>query len=86
MQKMLSPQNIGGTVKMFIAMGSREVVEQFLEQADLAVDGAEFLACAIMTGHTSMVELFLNKGVKTEVTPRSVSAMPSHPDWAETYR
>jgi hypothetical protein len=44
MQKMLSPQNIGGTVKMFIAMGSKEVVEQFLEQADLAVDGAEFLA------------------------------------------
>jgi hypothetical protein len=29
---------------MFIGLGSKELVEQFTEQADLAADGAEFLA------------------------------------------
>jgi hypothetical protein len=44
MQKMLNPQNIANTVRMFIGIGSKELVEQFIEQADLAADGAEFLA------------------------------------------
>ena len=49
MQKMLNPQNIANTVRMFIGLGSKELVEQFTEQADLAADGAEFLAVSYKT-------------------------------------
>jgi hypothetical protein len=45
---MLNPKNIGNTVRMFIGLGSKEVVEQFLEQANLATDGAEFLAVSLI--------------------------------------
>lgn len=44
MQQMLNPKNIGNTIRTFIGLGSKDVVEQFLEQADLTADGAEFLA------------------------------------------
>jgi hypothetical protein len=41
---MLAPKNIANTIRMFIPMGSKELIEGFVEQADLASDGAEFLA------------------------------------------
>jgi hypothetical protein len=44
---MLNPKNIGNTVRMFIGLGSKEVVEQFLEKADLAADGPDFLAVSL---------------------------------------
>ena len=43
MQQMMHPKNIAGTIRTFIGLGSKEVVEQFIEQADLAADGPEFL-------------------------------------------
>ena len=49
MQQMLAPKNIGNTIRMFISMGSKELIEGFLEQADLASDGAEFLAVSIFS-------------------------------------
>jgi hypothetical protein len=49
MQQMLAPKNIGNTIRMFIPMGSKELIEGFLEQADLASDGAEFLAVSIFS-------------------------------------
>jgi len=41
---MLSPPNIANTVRLFMRFGSKELVDQFLEQADLAADGPEFIA------------------------------------------
>jgi hypothetical protein len=41
---MMNPKNIGTTIRMFIQMGSKEIVEQFLENCDLAAEGSDFLA------------------------------------------
>jgi hypothetical protein len=41
---MLDPKNIANTIRMLISMGSKEIVEQFLNQADISSDGADFLA------------------------------------------
>jgi hypothetical protein len=43
-QQMLDPKNISSTIRMLIPMGSKELVEQFLDQTDISSDGAEFLA------------------------------------------
>jgi hypothetical protein len=45
---MLAPKNIANTIRMFIPMGSKELIEGFVEQADLASDGAEFLAVSLL--------------------------------------
>ena len=42
-QQMLDPKNISSTIRMLIPMGSKELVEQFLDQTDISSDGAEFL-------------------------------------------
>lgn len=43
-QQMLDPKNIANTIRMLISMGSKEIVDQFLNQADISSDGADFLA------------------------------------------
>lgn len=57
MQKMLTPQNIGNTIRMFIGLGSKDIVEQFIEQVDLAVDGAELLAVSPLSPFSLNMQL-----------------------------
>lgn len=57
MQKMLTPQNIGNTIRMFIGLGSKDIVEQFIEQVDLAADGAELLAVSPLSPFSLNMQL-----------------------------
>lgn len=44
MKAMLDPRNIGQTIRMFMALGQEESIQQFLEMADMSVEGPELLA------------------------------------------
>ena len=46
-QKMMDPRNLPHTIRSFIALGSKDIIEQFLDKADLASDGLDYLAVSL---------------------------------------
>jgi hypothetical protein len=46
-KEMMNPANIPKTMTMFIESGQKEILQMFLEQANLPVDGAAYLAVSL---------------------------------------
>lgn len=86
MKQMLDPKNIGQTMRMFMCLNQEDSVAQFIEMADLSVEGPELLACAIKLNQIKTLELLLKKGVKSDFAPSSVNPLVTDPEWAKDYR
>jgi hypothetical protein len=46
---MMNPANIPKTMTMFIERGQNEILQMYLDQANLPVDGAAYLAVSLPT-------------------------------------
>lgn len=57
MKQMLDPKNIGQTMRMFMCLNQEDSVAQFIEMADLSVEGPELVA---VSSHLDCDRPFLN--------------------------
>lgn len=58
----------------------------FIDKANLAVDGAAFLSCAIKSGNHQIVDMLLKKGISSTAPPGTVFPSPSDPSFQKNYR